>query len=172
LKPGDFILAVDGEKLTASAPEHEEELAALIRQYDIGAKVELSVLRDGKKITLPVELERSPKLRREMKKYRSNEFEFTARDISFFDIAQERWEPGQNGVLVEELKSGSWAELGNMEVDDLIIEVEGETIKDVAQLKSVMDRIAAEKRKFVVMKVLRGIHAAFLEIEPTWDLKK
>ena len=31
LEVGDFITAVDGEKLTASAPEHYEELPTLIR---------------------------------------------------------------------------------------------------------------------------------------------
>src|SRR5437867_11695382 len=36
LKTGDFIVAVDGDKLTASAAEHEDELATLVRQYDIG----------------------------------------------------------------------------------------------------------------------------------------
>ncbi|MDP6617874.1 MAG: iron-containing alcohol dehydrogenase, partial [Nitrospinota bacterium] len=33
LKVGDFVIAVDGEKLTASAPEHYEELPTLIRTY-------------------------------------------------------------------------------------------------------------------------------------------
>ena len=41
---GDFILAVDEEKLTASDPEHEKSWPRLIRQYDIGAKVELNLL--------------------------------------------------------------------------------------------------------------------------------
>ena len=45
LKTGDFVLAVDGEKFTASRPEEAEELAALIRQYDTGAVVRLTVLR-------------------------------------------------------------------------------------------------------------------------------
>ena len=49
LKPGDFIVALDGEKLTASGPEHEDELTSLIRQYDVGKTVELSVLRDKKR---------------------------------------------------------------------------------------------------------------------------
>jgi len=79
LQPGDFITAVDTEKLTASGPEHEEEFATLIRQYDIGATVELTVLRDNEQRKIPVELVRSPKLKREMKKYRNEEFEFTAR---------------------------------------------------------------------------------------------
>ena len=36
LKPGDFITAVDGAKLSASDSEYEDELSSLIRQYDIG----------------------------------------------------------------------------------------------------------------------------------------
>ena len=49
LKPGDLIVSVDDEKLTADAPEHEEDLAILMRQYDPGANVKRSslVLRLG-----------------------------------------------------------------------------------------------------------------------------
>lgn len=170
LQPGDFITAVDDEKLTASGAEHEDELAALIRQYDIGAKVQLTLLRDnGKKQTkIPVELARSPRLRREMKKYRNDEFEFTVRDIAFFDIAEEQWKPNQRGALVEDVKSGSWAELGSLYTDDLIVEVDGQPVTDVDSLKSIMEKIVTDKKAFVVMKVLRGIHTAFLELEPTW----
>ena len=170
LQPGDFVTAVDDEKLTASGPEHEEELATLIRQYDIGAKVQLTVWREKEKkqLKLPVELARSPRLRREMKKYRNDDFEFTVRDIAFFDVAEEQWKPGQRGALVEDVKSGSWAELGSLYSDDLITEVDGQPVTDVDSLKAIMDKIAADKKSFVVMKVLRGIHTAFLELEPTW----
>ncbi len=168
LRPGDFITAVDGEKLTASGPEHEDELAALIRQYDIGANVQLTVLRDQAESKISVELARSPKLRREMKKYRNTDFEFTARDIAFFDIAEQRWKPGQRGALVEDVKSGSWAELGSLYGDDLITEVDGQPVQDVDSLKRIMDDIAANKKTFVVMKALRGIHSVFLELEPAW----
>ena len=90
LQPGDFIIALDGEKLTASASEHEDELATLIRQYDVGKTVELSILRDKAEKKVSVELARSPRLAREMKKYRNDAFEFTARDLSFFDAADEQ----------------------------------------------------------------------------------
>jgi serine protease Do len=170
LQPGDFITAVDDEKLTASGPEYEEELPTLIRQYDIGAKVRLTVWRekDKKQMKVPIELARSPRLRREMKKYRNEDFEFTVRDIAFFDVAEEQWKPGQRGALVEDVKSGSWAELGSLYTDDLITEVDGQPVTDVDSLKTIMDKIAADKKSFVVMKVLRGIHTAFLELEPTW----
>src|SRR5205823_1950178 len=88
LQPGDFITAVDDEKLTAAGAEHVDELSTLIRDYDVGASVKLTVLR-GKQNTqlkVPVELARAPKLKREMKKYRNDDLEFTARDVAFFDI--------------------------------------------------------------------------------------
>jgi serine protease Do len=168
LQPGDFITAVDGEKLNASGPEHEEEFAALMRQYEIGATVELSVLRDKEPSKVSVELVRSPKVKREMKKYRNEDFEFTVRDVAFFDVAEEQWPEGQRGALVEEVKPGSWAELGYLYSGDLILEVEGQPVDDVEALKSRMEKIASSKKEFVVMKVLRGIHTTYLELEPAW----
>ena len=168
LKAGDFVLALDSEKLTASGPEYAEELATLIRQYDVGGVVQLTVLRDKAELKVPVELARSPKLKREMKKYRNDDFEFSARDVAFFDVAEQQWPLGQSGALVEEVKSGSWAEVGSLETDDLIIEVEGQPIHDVNSLKQLMDKAAHDKKPFLALKVLRGIHTAYLELEPAW----
>jgi serine protease Do len=168
LKPGDFITALDGEKLTASGPEHEDELESLIRQYDVGKTVELSVLRDMKEMKISVELERSPRLRREMKKYRNDDFEFTARNVSFFDTAEEEWDKNQQGALVDEVKPGSWAELANLYAGDLVVEVDGHPVGNVDELRQAMDKIAAARKPAVVMKVVRGIHSAYLEFEPNW----
>ncbi len=168
LKPGDFVVAVDGEKLAASGPEHAEELETLIRQYDVGTVVQLSVLRGKTELKVPVELARSPKLQREMKKYRNDDFEFSSRDVAFFDVAEQQWPLGQTGALVEEVKSGSWAEVGSLESGDLIIEVDGQPVHDVASLKQLMVKAARDKKPFLAMKVLRGIHTAYLELEPAW----
>ena len=51
----------------------------------------------------------APKLDREMKKHRNEAFEFTVRDITFFDKAQAG---GPSGGVVDEMKSGGWAALG------------------------------------------------------------
>ena len=80
LEVGDFITAIDGEKLTASAPEHYEELPTLIRNYRAGSEVELSVLRAGQELKIAVELVRAPKLDREMRKYRDEVFEYTVKE--------------------------------------------------------------------------------------------
>ena len=168
LKLGDFLVALDGEKLTASGSEHEDELSSLIRQYDVGKQVELTVLRDHEQLKLTVELARSPRPQREMKKYRNDQFEFTARDVSFFDTADEQWNQSQNGALVEEVKSGSWAELGSLGNGDLILEVNAQPVANVDALRRAMEAISRDKPGVVVMKVLRGIHTSYLEFEPNW----
>ena len=168
LKPGDFITAVDGGKLSASDSEYEDELSSLIRQYDIGKTVELTVLRDKAELKIPVELARSPRLQREMRKYRNDDFEFTAREVSFFDAVEEQWSSDQRGALVESVKAGSWAELGSLSDGDLILEVDGRPVDNVDALRRELERIAASKEKVVVIKVLRGIHTCYLELEPNW----
>ncbi|MBN2311211.1 MAG: PDZ domain-containing protein, partial [Candidatus Hydrogenedentes bacterium] len=169
LKVGDFILAVDDEELTASAPEDYEQLEEWIRQYRIGDTAELLVLRGTERIKIPVELVRSPKLSREMPKYRNESFEFTCRDITFFDKAREKWEQAQAGVLVQEVESGGWAALGMLEEGDLLIAVDGTRIADVKALEERMLEVEEAKPKAIVFQVLRGIHSAFLEIEPNWE---
>jgi serine protease Do len=168
LQVGDFLVAVDGDPLVANAPEHSEEWSARIRQYDPGLTVDVTVIRGGERLVLPVDVVRSPRLRREMKKYRNEEFEFTARDLAFQDRTEERWLPAQTGVLVEDVRSGGWAELGMLYNGDLILELDGQTITDVQSLRVIMEQIAETQPRRVVLKILRGIHTRFLVLEPKW----
>jgi len=168
LRVGDFIIAVDGEKLTAGGAEHQDELSALIRQYDVGRTVELTVLRDGTPLKIPVELVRSPHLPREMKSWRDENFEFTVRDISFFDRAEQQWNESQTGALVTDVKRGGWAELGSLQEEDLIVEVDSRPVADVDAVRREMERVAAARQSPVILKVLRGIHTKYLELEPNW----
>ena len=169
VKTGDYVLAVDEEPLTASAPEHNEELAALIRQYKVGDVVKLKILRGAEELMVPVELVRSPMLEREMKEYRNNEFELTVRDISFFSRAKEQWKQDRQGVLVSEVKPGGWAALGKVAVGDLILAADGTNIGDIAAFSAKMGEIAAEKPNSVVFKILRGIYTFYVQLEPKWE---
>jgi serine protease Do len=169
LKVGDLILALDGEPIAASQPGDEEVLNTMVRQYKIGTTATLAVRRGTDKLSVPVELVRSPKLEREMKKYRDEDFEFTARDTTFFDKVSEEWSQEQPGALVTEVKEGGWAALGRLANGDLITAVDGEPVTDVSSLKAKIKRVVAEKRKTTVLRVIRGIHTMFLELEPKWD---
>ena len=172
LKVGDLLLALDGDTIAASQPGDEEVLNTMVRQYKIGATATISVQRNTEKLSLPVELVRAPKLEREMKKYRDEDFEFTARDTTFFDKEQEQWSQEQPGALVTEVKEGGWAAIGRLSTGDLITAVDDKPVTDVSSLKEMLKRVAAEKPKTTVLRIIRGIHTMFLELEPNWDGRK
>jgi serine protease Do len=169
VKVGDLLLALDGEPIAASQPGDEEVLNAMVRQYKIGTTATLTVLRGAEKLSLPVELVRSPKLEREMKKYRDEDFEFTVRDMTFFDKVREDWPQERRGALVTEVKDGGWAALGRLNTGDIVVAVDDAPVTDVLSLKVLLKRVAAEKRKSVVLRIERGIHTMYLELEPKWD---
>ncbi len=172
LKVGDLIVGLDGEKIAASQPEDYEVLPTMIRQYKVGATAGLTILRGKDQLKIPVELVRAPKLEREMKKYKDENFEFTVRDVAFLDKAEEEWKEDQSGVIATEVKEGGWAALGHLAVDDLILEVNNQKITDVLSLEKQMKQISSDKPKSVIIKALRGIHTVFIELEPTWDKTK
>ncbi|MFH1024080.1 MAG: PDZ domain-containing protein [Planctomycetota bacterium] len=168
LAVGDLIVSLDGNAIPASQPEDEEVFPNMIRQYAIGAVAELTALRGAEEKKIPVELVRAPRLAREMKKYRDENFEFTGRDTAFFDKTENRWETEAQGVYVEEVKSGGWAALGRLSVGDLITTVGPDTVTDVVSLEKAMTRVATEKPHRLVLSVRRGIHTLYVEIETQW----
>lgn len=168
LEVGDLILAVDGEPLTAFAPEHYEELDALMRNYATGTTVPLQVRRDGNDLTISVELARAPLLDREMKRYVDEDFEFTVREVTFFDKSDERWNDDVAGVLVHQVTPGGWAALGGLGSGDLVMEVGGKPTPDINAVRDTLESVRESKASAVVFKVLRGIHTRYLEIEPRW----
>ncbi|MCL4693663.1 MAG: PDZ domain-containing protein [Candidatus Hydrogenedentes bacterium] len=169
LQVGDLIHSVDGEPMQATRPEDYEELETWIRQYKIGTVAELGVVRNGEKNTISVELTTTPRLSREMQSFEDLNFEFTARNITFLDKVNEKWDLDKTGVLVTKVEPGGWAALGGLDVSDLIISIDGVSIPDVEALQAKMKAITDEEVDSVVFLVERGIHRAFLEFEPEWD---
>lgn len=106
-----------------------------------------------------------------MKKYRDDNFEFTVRDVTFFDKASEQWKEEQRGALVDQVKPGGWAALGQLNPSDLIVEVDGKEIPDVGTMQAAMKALAEAQAKVAVFKVLRGIHTLYIELEPKWESK-
>ena len=166
---GDLILAIDGDRIPVSMPGDEETFTSMIRQYPIGAQPVFTIVRDGQALTQAVELARSPRTEREMKRFKEVNFEFTARDVSFFDKESEGWPEIMPGAVVVEVTRGGWAALGELEVNDLIQMVDGEPVADVAVLEDKMKQHAAARPRYVVLKVLRGVHTRYLQLETSWN---
>jgi len=169
LKVGDLILEIDGDKIPASQLGDEEVFTNLIRQRRVGDKPEFALVRAGQPLKLAVELMRSPQVEREMKKYQDHNFEFAARDLSFFDRVRDELPEDTQGALVTEVKDGGWAALGELQANDIIQFVDGGAVADAAVLETKMKALTQQKAKIVVLRVQRGIHTRYLELEPNWE---
>jgi serine protease Do len=168
LQVGDIVTAIDGERLEASQPSDAELFGTVIRQYKIGATVPLTVIRGTKETVIPVTLEPSPRLAREMKKYEDASFEFRVRDVAAADRFQGRVLEEQGGVLVDAVREGGWAALGHLAVGDLLLAIDEEPVSSVEMVQQKMTRIGQSKPAAVVFRVRRGIRTFFVELQTGW----
>ncbi len=168
LSVGDIIVGVNNVPVEASEPSDIEILPAMIRRYAINEQTTLQILRDRKPRDITIRFGSSPPPPREMKSYRDTNFEFTVRDIAFQDRVDEMWDVIQSGVIVADVSSGSWAALANLIEGDLVLAVDGQPMRDVDDFEDMMTGIQKRKPKNVVLKVMRGIHTFFVELEPDW----
>ena len=168
LAAGDFIVALDGEPIPASRPEHFDVFPSMVRKYPVDAEVELTVIRDGEERKITVTLERAPIPARELEKYEDDLFEFSVRDIGQDDRARQRWSKSQQGAYVISAREGGWAALGHLAVGDLILEVQGQPTPAAADLEEAMAKVVSDRPDIVVLHVRRGIHDLYLEFQPKW----
>jgi serine protease Do len=168
LKVGDVIVALDKNPIEASQPSDADLFSTLIRQYKIGTKATLTIVRDGKQIDVPVTLDASPRLPREMKKYEDPNFEFRVRDIAAADRVSARLPADQTGVLVDAVREGGWAALGHLADGDVLLSIDGEAVADVEGVQKKMAQVAEAKPRSVVFRVRRGIRTFFVELETGW----
>ncbi len=169
IEVGDILIAINDKPIEASEQSDIDILPTMIRRYTIGSTVKITLFRNSEQLDLSIKLGTSPRLPREMKKYRDDNFEFTVRDIAFVDRVSQMWTQEQTGVLVEIVSNGSWAGLANLLTGDLITEVDNNYIGNVIAFEKTMEDIAKKTPRNVVMKVMRGIHTLFVEMEPDWE---
>jgi S1-C subfamily serine protease len=103
-----------------------------------------------------------------MPRFQDVNFEFSARDLSFFDRAREQLPDDIRGALVSEVKDGGWAALGELQVNDIIQTVAGRSIADADALAAAMSALVKQRADRVLVVVRRGIRTLYLELEPSW----
>ena len=116
-----------------------------------------------------VQLESSPRLPREMKKYEDPNFEFRVRDVAEMDRAQMAVAPGEKGVLVEAVREGGWAALAHLGDGDVILRSTAPSSATLRRCRRRWRAIAAAKPSSVVMHVRREFRTFFVEMQTGWE---
>ena len=169
LEVGDVIIAVDGEPVLATQPADVEVFPAMIRQYKIGGTADLTVVRGREERKIPVTLEMSPRLPREMRKYQDDNFEFRVRDLAPDDREETGVDEKDGGVLVDAVSEGGWAALARLAVGDVILTIDGTRVRDVREVQAKMLDVTKRKAPVSIFHVRRGIRTLFVEVQPSWS---
>ncbi|MDQ0509768.1 Do family serine endopeptidase [Ancylobacter amanitiformis] len=152
LKPGDIVTAIDGETIKDS-----REMSREIARKKPGVTVKLSVLRDGKSITVPVTLEQLPTDVASNDARKGADQEQNNRDVPRLGLslapAKGVAGAGDLGVVITEVDPNGPAAERGLKAGDVILDVAG---KPVMKPSDVRDGLAAAKkdnRKAVLLRV-------------------
>jgi serine protease Do len=168
LKTGDIIVGLEGKRIYPRGMHDAGLLSRVIRQMQVGQKVTINVLRDGKSHAVPVELENTRMEPSEARREKNRDFEMTVRELTFFDRDALQWGEEVEGVLIEQVTPAGWAALGGLAAGDLIQRIDDHVIESIEDFRAVMDAITEAEPQRVVFVVLRGSRTHYQFVEPQW----
>ncbi|MCW1923791.1 PDZ domain-containing protein [Luteolibacter arcticus] len=170
LLEGDLLLKLDGKIINARRPEDSETFPELILAYPVDATVELTGMRAGQPQTWNVSLAPRPIDDSELREYKDELFEFTARQLSTAqrDKMKAELDLEPAGISVMKVEPSGWAALGGLSPDDVILTIDGTPMNEIDTLKTKLISLRDSKPRSVVFGIRRGPRTWFLEIEPRW----
>ncbi len=170
LKVGDIIVEIDGESLPIRSPADKAVFFERLTDYPVGEEVELTLIRDGQETKEKVKLVAEPRGRDEVAKFKEPTIGMTVRELCFEDIKD--LEEGKEGVIVEGIEEGGWASLAGLGVGDIILEVNGEKVKDLVAFKEIIEKVRKEKGN-LIFYVERDTQHRYIEIrKQIWEVKE
>lgn len=170
LKIDDIIVAIDSEEIT-----DYDDLVDLLDEREVGDKVTISLIRDGEKLEVVVELAKRPRGRLIWDRGSNYSFEFGnssrsshayigvhVTDLSsqlgeFFGVDKGR------GALVREVEEDSPAEEAGLKAGDVIIAIDSDKMRDAGDVAEyIFDTEPGDK---VSITVVRDKAEVTLEVE-------
>jgi serine protease Do len=152
---GDVIYRVNGQEV-----EQVPELSRMIAEYKPGTVIDVGVVRQGQRQTIPVELGRLPEVEipraaveRSNDNANNGKMGLTVQDFSPQLAISLGLQPGEDGVVVVQVQPGSPASRAGFRPGDLIQEMNQEPVKDTAAFaRRVSERSTEDLTLFLVKR--------------------
>jgi S1-C subfamily serine protease len=160
LKPGDIVLAVDGQPVA----EEQDLLRAILRK-NVGERTELSVLRKGDRTSVQLTLAQRPDAPRAAARPEPEAPDAMGLSLSSLpaDAAKKLGIEAGHGVLVRQVANGSPAERAGLQPRDVIREVDGADVTSARQVA------AAFRDGSVLLFVQRGERSFYAVLKRAVD---
>ena len=166
---GDVVTSINGEALNAFRPQDAEDLRRAVEDLPLDKPATFGVMRSGKKLDLSTAMVALPAGPETAKKARQKQLEFGIRDLTPMDVLDRRLPAGQKGVLVVEVTPGGWANIGGLQVDDILLSANGELTDTADAFERVMAGVLKSRPKVLQLFVRRNERTHFVFLEPDWQ---
>ncbi len=160
LQKGDIILDVNGEAISDA-----NQLRLKIGTLDPNARVNLKVLRDGKAMTIPVQLGEFPSTQERAsvnKDDNKSTLGVTVDNLSAETAQQLKLAPQTKGVVVDEVSPASRAADAGFQPGDVIQQVNRKPVNDVNEFKQAVN--SAKTDSPLLLLVNRGGNTLFMAV--------
>jgi serine protease Do len=157
-RSGDVIVAFDDK-----AVESERELPQLVAQTPVGKKVTATVVRDGKRLEIPVtigEMEPEPG-RRADRPDLTRDLGLAVQGITP-EVARRFDIKSRDGVLVTMVEPGSPADKAGFREGDIIRQINRQTVKGVSDFRNFLQGVKDDKTALFLVE--RGEFRIFLAV--------
>lgn len=174
LKVGDVIYELNGEPIAVDRDERIPVFQRTVAEMGPGTSVEMAVFRTGENqvdtLHLIADLRRAPLAATEADEFKSEDFEFTVRNMVFADFLINNLDADSfQGAVVSELERGGLAAIGGLRLGDIIQRVGETPITSVTDVQAVMETVGADKPSEVVFFVWRNSRTLFVNVKTDWE---
>ncbi len=155
---GDIIITYDGKKV-----KEMSDLPLMVAQTQVGKKVKVAVLRNGKKIVKTVtigelkEKQTAKAVEKEKEKLGIIVRELTPEIAQMYGLADDK------GIIITGIEPGSPAEEAGLRKGDIIKEVNR---KRITSMDSYLDAVQTEKGVNILFLVKRGRSSLWVVVKP------
>ncbi|WP_060983028.1 Do family serine endopeptidase [Vibrio splendidus] len=147
LKAGDIIVSINGKRIDTFS-----ELRAKVATLGAGKQIELGVVRDGKSKTFDVTLGESTNNKTQAEKLHEG--------LAGAELTNTTDSDSTTGVKVSSVAQGSPAEAYQLLKDDIIIGVNRQTVKNLAEFREILEK----QPGVLALNIQRGDRTIYLVI--------
>jgi serine protease Do len=159
LKVGDIVVEIDGKKI-----KNSQDVVREVLKKKVGQKIELEIVREGKRIKVEVTTAEMPPEKGERKLPSETKEWFGLRVTAVTpDIAKELGLPKAEGVVVENVESGSVGQDAGLRRGDVILEVNRQKVRDESDYRALMEK--TKPGQGVLVLVRRGSSTFFVSLK-------
>jgi serine protease Do len=166
LRPGDVMLAIDGAPTNA---RYEEDLPAVrkrIADIPVGMLANVSVLRGGKEIEIPVTTIERSLLKGNQVEF--SEWGFTAVDMNAAMVRRAQL-PSKKGILITGSQNGGIAANARLQAGDIILSVDQADVADLDAFQILYKGLVESQKPLVMLQVKRGALTRFVLVKQGED---